>query len=58
MEEAIETATKELTIDFENELSNKESIIDKNVKTIQKEGSVIVTLKYKVVEEIGEEKRH
>lgn len=58
LEEAIETATKELTIDFENELLNTESIIDKNVKTIQKEDSVIVTLKYKVVEEIGEEKRH
>ena len=57
LEEAIEIATKDLTIDFENELSNKESIIDKNVNTIQKEDSVIVTLVYKIVEEIGEEKR-
>ena len=57
LDEAIEIATKDLTIDFENELSNKESIIDKNVNTIQKEDSVIVTLVYKIVEEIGEEKR-
>lgn len=57
LEEAIEIATKDLTIDFENELSNKKSIIDKNVNTIQKEDSVIVTLVYKIVEEIGEEKR-
>ena len=57
LEEAIEIATKDLTIDFENELSNKESIIDKNVNTIQKEDSVIVTLVYKIVEEIGKEKR-
>jgi len=57
LEEAIEIATKDLAKDFENELSNKESIIDKNVKTIQKEDSVIVTLVYKVIEEIGEEKR-
>ena len=57
LEEAIEIATKDLTIDIENELSNKERIIDKNIKTIQKEDSVIVTLTYKVLEEIGEEKR-
>lgn len=57
LDEAIEIATKDLAKDFENELSNKESIIDKNVNTIQKEDSVIVTLVYKIVEEIGEEKR-
>ena len=56
IEEAIEIATQELTKEFENEFSNKEKTIDKNVKTIQKDNSVIVTMIYKVVEEIGEER--
>lgn len=55
IEEAVEIATQELTKEFENELPNKENIEDKNVKTIQKDNSVIVTLIYKVIEEIGEE---
>ena len=56
IEEAVEIATQELTKEFENELPNKENIADKNVKTIQKDNSVIVTLIYKVIEEIGEER--
>lgn len=56
IEEAIEIATQELTKEFENEFSNKEKTIDKNVKTIQKDNSVIVTMIYKVTEEIGEER--
>ncbi len=55
IEEAVEIATQELTKEFENELPNKENIADKNVKTVQKDNSVIVTLIYKVTEEIGEE---
>ena len=55
IEEAVEIATQELTKEFENELPNKENIADKNVKTVQKDNSVIVTLIYKVIEEIGEE---
>lgn len=55
IEEAVKIATQELTKEFENELPNKENIADKNVKTIQKDNSVIVTLIYKVIEEIGEE---
>ena len=55
IEEAIEIATQELTKEFENELPNKENITDKNVKTVQKDNSVIVTLICKVIEEIGEE---
>ena len=57
IEEAVEIATQELTKEFENEFSNKEKTIDKNVKTIQKDNSVIVTMIYKVVEEIGEERK-
>ena len=56
IEEAIEIATQELTKEFENDFSNKEKTIDKNVKTIQKDNSVIVTMIYKVTEEIGEER--
>ena len=56
IEEAVEIATQELTKEFENELPNKENIADKNVKTVQKDNSVIVTLIYKVTEEIGEER--
>ena len=56
IEEAIEIATQELTKEFENELPNKENIADKNVKTVQKDNSVIVSLIYKVIEEIGEER--
>ncbi len=55
IEEAVAIATQELTKEFENELPNKENIADKNVKTVQKDNSVIVTLIYKVTEEIGEE---
>ena len=55
IEEAVEIATQELTKEFENELPHKDNITDKNVKTVQKDNSVIVTLIYKVIEEIGEE---
>ena len=55
IEEAVEIATQELTKEFENELPHKDNIADKNVKTVQKDNSVIVTLIYKVIEEIGEE---
>ena len=57
LDEAIEEASQDLSRDLEDELANKESIINKNVKTIQKENSVIVTLNYKVIEEIGEKKK-
>lgn len=56
IEEAVEIAIQELTEELENELPHKDNITDKNVKTVQKDNSVIVTLIYKVIEEIGEER--
>ncbi len=57
LNEAIEFAVKELTLKLENEIPSTENIIDKNVKTIENEASVIVTLNYKTIEEIGESKK-
>lgn len=57
LNEAIEFAVKELTLKLENEIPSTENIIDKNVKTIENEASVVVTLNYKTIEEIGESKK-
>ena len=50
-------AVEELTLKLENEIPNKENIVDKNVKTTENEESVMVTLNYKTIEEIGECKK-
>ena len=57
LNEAIEFAVKELTLKLENEIPSNENIIDKNVKTTENEASVVVTLNYKTIEEIGESKK-
>ena len=57
LNEAIEFAVKELTLKLENEIPSTENIIDKNVKTTENEASVVVTLNYKTIEEIGESKK-
>lgn len=57
LNEAIEFAVKELTLKLENEIPSTENIIDKDVKTYQNEASVVVTLNYKTIEEIGESKK-
>ena len=57
LNEAKEFAVKELTLKLENEIPSTENIIDKNVKTIENEASVVVTLNYKTIEEIGESKK-
>lgn len=58
LEEAINIAVEELTIELEDEIPSKERIIDKKVSTVEQENSVIVTLNYKVIEEIGENKKN
>ena len=57
LNEAIKFAVEELTLKLENEIPNKENIVDKNVKTTENEESVMVTLNYKTIEEIGECKK-
>lgn len=58
LDEAIKIAIEELTIELENEIPSYENIVDKNIKTIENENSVIVTLNYIVKEEIGEYKKN
>ena len=49
----MEKASKEL----DEELVGKDNIIDKKVDTEQKENSVVVTVTYEVIEEIGENEK-
>ena len=56
LEEAIKNAYEELSIQLDKELKEKGEIIDQQMKTIQNKNSVIVTLNYKIIEEIGENK--
>lgn len=58
LDEAIKIAVEELTTELENQIPSCENIVDKNIKTIENENSVIVTLKYIVKEEIGEYKKN
>lgn len=57
LDEAINIAVEELTMELENEIPSCENIVDKKIKTIENENSVIVTLNYIVKEEIGEYKK-
>lgn len=57
LNEAIEFAVEELTLNLEKEIPSIENIIDKNVKTAENEASVMVTLNYKTIEEIGKSKK-
>ena len=57
LNEAIEFAVEELTLNLEKEIPSIENIIDKNVKTAKNEASVVVTLNYKTIEEIGKSKK-
>ena len=41
----------------EEEIEDKNSIINKNVKTSESESSVIVTVTYEAIEKIGENKK-
>lgn len=56
LKEAIDYATRELTGELDKELEGKGRIIDRQLNTTQNEKSVIVTLNYKIIEEIGENK--
>lgn len=56
VEETINLASEELSSILDKELEGKGEIIDKQIKTTQNENSVVVTLNYKIVEEIGENK--
>lgn len=58
LDEAIKIAIEKLTVELENEIPSYENIVDKNIKTIENENSVIVTLNYIVKEEIGEYKKN
>ncbi len=58
LDEAINKAIQELTEELEKEIPNFENIVDKKIETIENENSVIVTLKYIIREEIGENKKN
>lgn len=57
LEEAVDIGTQELRLKIEGEIENKENILGSNVKTSQKENSVIVTVTYEALEKIGENQK-
>ena len=57
IEEAVNIGEKELSPEIEKEIENKDMIIDKNVKKEEYENSVIVTVIYSVLENIGENQK-
>ena len=57
LSEAIDNGVDYLSKEIEKEIENKESIINKNVKTQESEDSVVVTVTYEVIENIGENKK-
>ena len=57
LEEAISKATEELSSEIENQIEDKNSILGKNVKTVENETSVTVTVNYEVLENIGENQK-
>ena len=57
IEEAVDIGEKELSPEIEKEIENKDMIIDKNVKKEEYENSVIVTVIYSVLENIGENQK-
>ena len=57
IEEAVDIGEKELSPEIEKEIENKDMIIDKNVKKEEYKNSVIVTVIYSVLENIGENQK-
>lgn len=57
IEEAVKLGEEELSPEIEKEIENKDMIVDKNIKTEEYENSVIVTVIYSVLENIGENQK-
>lgn len=57
LQDAIDIGVEVLSKQIESEIENKETIIGKKVKTIEKENSVIVTVTYEAMESIGENQK-
>lgn len=57
LEEATNKGVEELSNQIENEIQDKEKITGKNVRTVENEYSVIVTVTYEVIESIGENQK-
>ena len=57
LEDSIKRATEQLEKEMQENIENKENIINKNVVTDPKENTVIVKLIYEVEENIGEDQR-
>ena len=57
LEEAIKLGVEKASKELDEELVGKDNIIDKKVDTEQKENSVVVTVTYEVIEEIGENEK-
>ena len=57
LSEAITLGVNDLSSQIENEIENKNSIKNKDVKTVENEGSVVVTVIYETLESIGENKK-
>lgn len=57
LEEAVNKATQELSQKIEQQIEAKENIQGKNVKTLETEKSVVVTVTYEVLESIGENQK-
>ena len=53
MEEAKNIGIEELQRELEQEIENKEAIVNKNINTYEKEGSIDVYVTYEVLENIG-----
>lgn len=57
LEEATNIGVEDLSNQIENEIQDKEKIIGKNVRTVEGENSVVVTVTYEVLENIGENQK-
>lgn len=57
LEEATNIGVEDLSKEIESEILDKEKIINKNVKTKENEHSVVVTVIYEVIENIGENQK-
>lgn len=57
LEEATNIGIEDLSRQIEDEIPNKENIMGKNVKTVEGANSVVVTVIYEVIENIGENQK-
>lgn len=57
LEEATNIGAKELSNQIEEQIQDKENITGKNVRTVENENSVVVTVTYEVIENIGENQK-